>query len=217
MVFFVQVPVISTFMYVHSDSLPSFFTFCVGKYSTLMGMILPSLLPRKYTHVAAGLLFLYFGGRLLFDSANTQSAGPSEELEEVEGELLKKDEEQIRPNDDEEAGTTTSPPVSGAVPSVPPVKSVSAYSNTRKVLVQAFMMTFLAEWGDRSQIATIALGAAKDPIGVTLGGCAGHGLCTGAAVIGGRILAARISEKTVFFWGGSTFFVFGVHSLFFEV
>lgn len=28
-----------------------------------------------------------------------------------------------------------------------------------KTLIQAFTMTFLAEWGDRSQIATIVLGA----------------------------------------------------------
>jgi len=32
-------------------------------------------------------------------------------------------------------------------------------------LHQCFTMTLLAEWGDRSQIATIALAAAKDPVG----------------------------------------------------
>ena len=65
------------------------------------------------------------------------------------------------------------------------------------VLTQAFTLTFLAEWGDRSQIATIALAAAKDPIGVTAGGIVGHSCCTGIAVVGGRMLAARISEKAV--------------------
>jgi putative Ca2+/H+ antiporter (TMEM165/GDT1 family) len=33
------------------------------------------------------------------------------------------------------------------------------------VMTEAFTLTFLAEWGDRSQIATIALAAAKDPYG----------------------------------------------------
>jgi putative Ca2+/H+ antiporter (TMEM165/GDT1 family) len=33
------------------------------------------------------------------------------------------------------------------------------------VLTQAFMITFLAEWGDRSQIATIAMAAAQHPVG----------------------------------------------------
>ena len=33
------------------------------------------------------------------------------------------------------------------------------------VMTEAFTLTFLAEWGDRSQIATIALAAAKDPVG----------------------------------------------------
>ena len=64
--------------------------------------------------------------------------------------------------------------------------------------------------------ATIALAAAKDPVGVTVGGCLGHCMCTGMAVAGGRMLASRISEKTVSFWGGCIFLVFGVHSLFFE-
>jgi putative Ca2+/H+ antiporter (TMEM165/GDT1 family) len=81
-----------------------------------------------------------------------------------------------------------------------------------KIISQAFILTFLAEWGDRSQIATIALAAAKDPYGVTLGGILGHSFCTGLAVIGGRLLAARISEKTVAYVGGITFFIFAVHA-----
>lgn len=47
------------------------------------------------------------------------------------------------------------------------------------------------------QIATIALAAVREPLGVTLGGCTGHALCTGLAVIGGKLLASRISERTV--------------------
>ena len=36
----------------------------------------------------------------------------------------------------------------------------------------------------------------KNVIGVTLGGTLGHALCTGLAVIGGRIIAQKISVRT---------------------
>jgi putative Ca2+/H+ antiporter (TMEM165/GDT1 family) len=48
---------------------------------------------------------------------------------------------------------------------------------------------------------------------VTLGGIVGHSLCTGLAVIGGRLLASRLSEKTVAIFGGLLFFFFALHSL----
>jgi Ca2+/H+ antiporter, TMEM165/GDT1 family len=187
--------------------------------SCLMGVLLPSLLPREYTHILGGLLFLYFGCKLYWESRKLQEGKTSDELEEVEEELLhqKKDEEV----GDEEAGTSGS---NNYDASGKGRKRGSGSNNSGQgwkkqwyqVAIQSFTLTFLAEWGDRSQIATIALGAHKNPLGVTVGGCLGHTLCTGLAVVGGRMLAARISEKTVHQWGGIIFLIFGFHSLFFE-
>lgn len=61
--------------------------------------------------------------------------------------------------------------------------------------VQTFIMTFLGEWGDRSQIATIAMAAGQDYWWVTGGAISGHAVCTGVAVLGGRALAGRVSLR----------------------
>ena len=82
------------------------------------------------------------------------------------------------------------------------------------ILWQSFILTFVAEWGDRSQIATIALAAQKNPYGVTAGGILGHACCTGLAVVGGRMLAASISERTVALAGGVLFVLFAVHGVY---
>ncbi|KAK5998906.1 GCR1-dependent translation factor 1 [Cladobotryum mycophilum] len=74
--------------------------------------------------------------------------------------------------------------------------------------VQTFVMTFLGEWGDRSQIATIAMAAGQDYWWVTLGALAGHSICTGIAVIGGRAIAGRVSLKVVTVGGAVAFLVF---------
>ena len=61
--------------------------------------------------------------------------------------------------------------------------------------VQTFIMTFLGEWGDRSQIATIAMAAGQDYWWVTGGAVSGHALCTAGAVIGGKAIAGRVSLR----------------------
>jgi Ca2+/H+ antiporter, TMEM165/GDT1 family len=61
--------------------------------------------------------------------------------------------------------------------------------------VQTFIMTFLGEWGDRSQIATIAMAAGQDYWWVTLGALVGHACCTAVAVIGGSVLAGKVSMR----------------------
>lgn len=187
---------------------------CMTILSTLMGLILPSILPRQYTHIIGGLLFLYFGVKLIYDS-RSMADKVSDELEEVEEELgvtnKKNDEE-----DGQEIKATNSNASDKNVPMGIDLSNIIPSSLDKNVLVQGFLLTFLAEWGDRSQIATIALAAAKDPYGVTVGACFGHSLCTGMACVGGRMLASRISEKTVTFWGGIIFLAFGLHAFFFE-
>lgn len=80
--------------------------------------------------------------------------------------------------------------------------------------VQTFIMTFLGEWGDRSQIATIAMAAGQDYWWVTLGALVGHACCTGVAVVGGRAIAGRVSMKVVTMGGAIAFLVFGFIYLF---
>lgn len=76
--------------------------------------------------------------------------------------------------------------------------------------VQTFIMTFLGEWGDRSQIATIAMAAGSDYWWVTGGAVTGHAMCTAVAVIGGRAIAGRVSLRVVTLGGGFAFLIFGI-------
>lgn len=43
-----------------------------------------------------------------------------------------------------------------------------------------------------------------------VGGIIGHAICTGLAVIGGRMIAQRISVRTVTIIGGVVFLIFAV-------
>ncbi|KAG2083485.1 hypothetical protein BD769DRAFT_1724192 [Suillus cothurnatus] len=70
------------------------------------------------------------------------------------------------------------------------------------VFVQSFVLTFLGEWGDRSQIATIALCAALTVLG--------HTCCTALAVVGGRYVSSKISVKYVTLGGTALFLIFGI-------
>ena len=59
----------------------------------------------------------------------------------------------------------------------------------------------------------MAQAAAKEPFGVTLGAIIGHAICTGIAVIGGKLLASRISERMVLVSGGTLFILFAIAAL----
>ncbi|XP_078476930.1 putative divalent cation/proton antiporter TMEM165 [Lampetra planeri] len=185
-----------------------------------------TVVPRVYTYYISTALFALFGVRMIRDGLRMGPDEGQEELEEVQAQIKRRDKEM---EGDVESGNLSPPSGSGSrrwwwwcgggggggcgggqlcrlyratLPAVPPV------------LLQALTLTLVAEWGDRSQLATIVLASRENPLGVALGGCVGHGLCTGLAVIGGRMIAQRISVRTVTLVGGVVFLLFAVSSLF---
>ncbi|KAL4578468.1 hypothetical protein LXL04_014591 [Taraxacum kok-saghyz] len=89
-------------------------------------------------------------------------------------------------------------------------KASKQLKNPFEIIWKSFTLVFFAEWGDRSMLATIALGAAQSPWGVASGAIAGHLLATTIAAVGGAFLANYISEKLVGYLGGVLFLLFAV-------
>lgn len=77
-----------------------------------------------------------------------------------------------------------------------------------RVVAETSSLIFLAEWGDKSMLATVALAAAKSPLGVIVGGITGHFIASIIAVVGGSVLGKYISERNARLIGGVLFFVF---------
>ncbi|KAL2330186.1 hypothetical protein Fmac_017767 [Flemingia macrophylla] len=94
-------------------------------------------------------------------------------------------------------------------------RSTDSKSSQKKEMEESFILTFLAEWGDRSQIATIALATHKNALGVAVGATIGHTICTSLAVVGGSMLASRISQRSVATVGGVLFLGFSISSYFY--
>lgn len=176
--------------------------------SVLFGWV-TVIIPRVYTYWISTALFAIFGLRMLKEGYSMSPDEGKEEFEEVQSDLKKKeDEETAQLLNDEETGTGTV------------IQPATLFQRmTRcipKTFLQALTLTFLAEWGDRSQLATIILAAREDILGVILGAVIGHSLCTGLAVLGGRMIAQKISVKTVTLVGGVVFLIFAVSALFFD-
>jgi Ca2+/H+ antiporter, TMEM165/GDT1 family len=150
--------------------------------SAEMGHLLPTLIPKQWTQIAAAVLFLVFGAKMLMEG-RAMKAG-NEKIQEE----MREAEEEIEGDDAGHDGTGAVTSNGDVIPleemeeggrdhvDAAPLRSpVTASSQMHSraegirnfcsfflgpVFVQAFVLTFLGEWGDRSQIATIALGAA---------------------------------------------------------
>ncbi|KAI3778921.1 hypothetical protein L2E82_08310 [Cichorium intybus] len=168
--------------------------------SAAVGWAAPNLISRTLTKHIATILFLVFGLWSLWDAFHE---GDSEELAEVEAEL----DADLQANGKNKAN--------GKADDETKKKNRPLFSQFfSPIFLKAFSITFFGEWGDKSQIATIGLAAAENPLGVVLGGILGQALCQTAAVFGGKSLAKQISEKFIALSGGVLFIVFGIQSYF---
>lgn len=77
---------------------------------------------------------------------------------------------------------------------------------------QTFTLMFVAEWGDRSMFATLALATQHNILGVIVGAMAAHMLANIMAVVGGEMLSNIISEKIMALTGGCVFILFALLS-----
>lgn len=190
--------------------------------STALGWAAPNLINPVYTHYAATALFFVFGVRLLWETYSGNTDNEAEELEMLERRFSAPTSVSVSAGEvSQDAGQAAPQSLAGSLERGRGSSRgrCSAFSKTLQqvlppVVFEAFTMTFLAEWGDRSQIATIGLAANANAVGVTIGGFLGHAICTGAAVLGGKHLASRVDERIVAACGGVLFFLFGLHSLY---
>ena len=184
--------------------------------SAILGLILPTFLPRHYTTIGAAFLFLFFGAVMLKGGIQMQGGNETiqEEMREVQKEVEDAEDATTLPfitKQLEEAEEGLAPATLRhsilSPPALLPVSSLFRFRNKHSttdsrhpalqrgqdssptfsdgirylkhfinpVLLQIFVMTFLAEWGDRSQISTIALAAGHVSHSFTqnsrLGGC----------------------------------------------
>jgi Ca2+/H+ antiporter, TMEM165/GDT1 family len=153
--------------------------------SVLMGQVL-SLLPPIVTRWSVIGLFVFFGIKLLYDAYK---------MSPKQGIACETEAEQ------------------DAIADVNQMTASLGKAGVGALLTKTFVMTFLAEWGDRTQIATASLAAKYDAIGVTLGAIVGHGICAAIAVVGGKLIAGRLSERWVTAAGGVLFLIFAVVTL----
>jgi Ca2+/H+ antiporter, TMEM165/GDT1 family len=158
----------------------------VGAYGALIAMTLLSVgfgqaaarLPPNWVKIAAVVLFLGFGLKLLYDAWQMEGSGDDDEEQAALAAVERADRR-----------------LQGGVAAV---------------VIEAFSLTFLAEWGDRTQFTTIMLATTNGPGGVALGGIIGHGICALLAVYCGQWICQYLSERFLMAFGGTLFVIFAL-------
>lgn len=210
--------------------------------SALLGFVVTTFIPREYTYYACTAIMALFGLKMLWEAWRMKPNEGEETQREVEEELARRgstpslNQPAHDPSARTEAAEGESHNLANAEAGDTEIQTQAAEARTKslgdkmrekswfgkkcvkifRVFSNTFAMTFLAEWGDRSQLATIVMAGVNDVGGVCVGGVLGHTICTGLAVICGALIAKKISVRMVTLIGALIFLGFAVASLFID-
>jgi len=169
--------------------------------AAVFGYTIARLVPVTFLHFAAAALYAYFAILFWQDYLNAEedsdiiAAGKEEAAEDCQGDV------------DDNYGSTEG---AGSNHNV----KKSGISRIIKIFSACFMAMFIAEWGDRTQIAMIGQHASQPLIPVCIGSLAAFLILTLSAVIVGGLLAnTKLSEKMVHLVSAISFAVFAVLSV----
>lgn len=164
------------------------FIVCIGALAALTVMTfiacflgqLMQYLPATITHYSSIALFVFFGLQMIMQSRNLPDTPGGAGGERADAEEM----------------------VAGA--------TMAQVQSPLSVLAKVSSLIFVAEWCDRSMLATMALAASSNTVAVIGGATFANIVCTGVAVCGAALVSSRISEKMVALVAGILFEVFAV-------
>lgn len=165
------------------------------------------LLPPVVTHYFSVALFVVFGAQMIIQSRSLSSTpGGDAGLPAV------------ATAGSAATGSSPAAPVAGGerAGAEELVASLDVKGDTESkasVLLKIVSLIFVAEWCDRSMLATMALAASGNAVAVIGGATAANVLCSGMAVVAAVAVASKISEQMVALVSGILFEVFAVFTL----
>lgn len=87
---------------------------------------------------------------------------------------------------------------------------------TKNLFVSAFLLVFLSEWGDKTQLASAAFATQFQPYLVFAGVMAAMTILSVLAIFAGRFIATRINKSLIQKVAGGAFILIGLYLLFFS-
>ncbi|CAJ0567630.1 unnamed protein product, partial [Mesorhabditis spiculigera] len=156
--------------------------------SACMGWV-TVLIPRWITYYISTALFALFGLKMLHEGYYMNASETQEVFEESQAEVQKRELARDTSKIDNLEGGAAQDKNSAAL----------IFAFVSRIFFEAFTLTFLAE---------------ENIPGVIIGGVLGHAICTGIAVMGGKLVAQRISVRTVTLVGGVVFLIFALSTFF---